>query len=151
MILIAPYAQRLRNGNENPKNYPYWPELIRLLEAQGETIIQVGVTGEKQLVDTFLVNKPINALRLLLVDCRTWIAVDSFFQHLAWDQGKSGTVLWGQSDPVIFGHSENVNKFRSKNYFRPNQFLTWEQCEYKQDAFLYPSEIIDGLIHEFPR
>ena len=45
MIIIAPYAQKLISGKENPKNYPYWEELIKQID---EPIIQVGVVGEKQ-------------------------------------------------------------------------------------------------------
>jgi hypothetical protein len=47
MILISPYAQKLRNGNQNPKNYPWWPELISKID---EEIVQVGIKGEIQLV-----------------------------------------------------------------------------------------------------
>ena len=79
MIIIAPFAQKLLNGKENPKNYPYWKELIGMID---EPILQVGVQGEKQLVDDFRKNLPIKELRKLLQECQTWIGVDSFFQHL---------------------------------------------------------------------
>jgi len=94
MIVISPYAKRLINGKQNPKNYPYWKELIALIE---EPIVQVGVIGEKQLVNDFRMNLPLNELRKLIRECRTWISCDSFFQHLAWDEGKPGVVLWGQA------------------------------------------------------
>ena len=44
MIIISPYSKPLRNGLNNPKNYPYWKELISLIN---EEIIQVGVDGEE--------------------------------------------------------------------------------------------------------
>ena len=53
MILIHPYAKPLKNGKENPKNYPYWEELISLIY---EPIIQIGVEGEKHLVPDFRKN-----------------------------------------------------------------------------------------------
>jgi len=28
MILISPYSKKLTNGKVNPKNYPYWKEVI---------------------------------------------------------------------------------------------------------------------------
>jgi hypothetical protein len=47
MIIIAPYAQKLRNNKENPKNYPYWKELIAMID---ELIIQVGVDGRLLMI-----------------------------------------------------------------------------------------------------
>jgi ADP-heptose:LPS heptosyltransferase len=142
MIIIAPYAQKLRNGQNNPKNYPWWPELISLIK---EPIIQVGVESETQLVDDFRKNLSIEDLTKLILECRTWISVDSFFQHLAWDIGKPGVVLWGQSDPLIFGHLENTNILKDRKYLREKQFWWWEQCEYNAEAFVKPEEIIKYL------
>ena len=150
MIIIAPYAQKLRNNGENPKNYPYWEELIGMID---EPIIQVGVEGEKQLVDDFRKNLPISELRKLLKECRTWISVDSFFQHLGWDEGKQGIVLWGPSDPLIFGHPENINLLKDRKYLVPNQFLIWEQQEYQSERFVKPNEVMEHLWHspDIPR
>lgn len=142
MIIISPYSKELRNGKNNPKNYPYWEELISLIN---EPIVQVGVEGEKQLVEDFRKNLPLEELRKLIVECRTWISVDSFFQHLAWDCNKSGIVLWGQSDPIIFGHSENINLLKDRSYLREKQFWWWEQCEYREDAFVKPAEVLKHL------
>ena len=75
MIIIAPYAQKLRTGNLNPKNYPYWKELIEQIK---EPIIQVGVEGETQLVSDFRKNLPIPELRTLLKECVILVLVDSF-------------------------------------------------------------------------
>lgn len=142
MIIISPYAKKLMNGKQNPKNYPYWEELIRQIN---EPIVQVGVTGEKQLVDDFRPNLSINELRQLIRDCRTWIGVDSFFQHLCWDEGKKGIVLWGVSDPLIFGHPENINLLKDRSYLAPNQFLWWEQTEHKNERFVEPKEVLAYL------
>lgn len=142
MIVISPYAKRLINGKQNPKNYPYWKELIALIE---EPIVQVGVIGEKQLVNDFRMNLPLNELRKLIRECRTWISCDSFFQHLAWDEGKPGIVLWGPSDPLIFGHPENINLLKDRSHLVENQFLWWEQTEHKNERFIEPEEVIKHL------
>jgi len=142
MIIIAPYAQKLRTGKQNPKNYPYWETLIEMIK---EPIIQVGVAGEKQLVPDFRTNLPIPELRKLIRECRTWIGVDSFFQHLAWDEGKKGIVLWGPSDPLIFGHPENINLLKDRSHLVENQFIWWEATEHLNERFVKPKEIIDRL------
>lgn len=142
MIIIAPYAQKLRTGNLNPKNYPYWKELIEQIK---EPIIQVGVEGETQLVSDFRKNLPIPELRTLLKECRIWISIDSFMQHLGWDEGKKGIVLWGPSDPLIFGHSENINLLKDRSCLVENQFIWWEATKHKNDRFVKPEEVLKYL------
>lgn len=142
MIIIAPYAKALRNGKNNPKNYPYWKELIELID---ESIIQVGVEGEEQLVDDFRKNLSIVQLRELIDQCRTWIGCDSFFQHLAWDCGKPGIVIWSVSDPLIFGHPENINLLKDRANLAPNQFLWWELTEHNSNHFPKPEEVLKWL------
>jgi len=142
MIIIAPYAQKLRNGKQNPKNYPYWKELIALIN---EPIVQVGIEGEDQLVSDFRKNLPISELRTLLKECRTWIGVDSFFQHLAWDEGKQGVALWSVSDPLIFGHTENINLLKDRCNLVDNQFLWWEFVEHKSEQFVKPEVVLKNI------
>ena len=146
MIIIAPYAQKLRNGNLNPKNYPieYWKELVYEIKKR-EQVIQVGVEGEEQLVDMFVKNMSLPRLRELIQECRTWIGVDSFFQHLAWDEGKQGIVLWGPSDPLIFGHSENINLLKDRSHLVANQFIWWEATQHSNDRFVEPQKVIEHL------
>jgi ADP-heptose:LPS heptosyltransferase len=143
MILIAPFAKPLMNGKTNPKNYPYWKELLALIS---EEVVQVGVDGEEQITQQFLKNLPIARLRELIVECRIWIGCDSFFQHLAWDCNKPGVVLWSVSDPLIYGHPENINLLKSRDYLAQNQFLWWDFTEYNPDAFLKPEEVIKYIL-----
>lgn len=142
MIIISPYAKMMRNGKKHPKNYPYWKELISMIE---EPIVQVGIEGEEQLVPDFRKNLNLNELSELVNNCKTWIAVDSFFQHFCWDIGKYGIVLWGQSDPNIFGHPENVNILKDRKYLREKQFWLWEQIEANDDAFVEPNIVVSEL------
>jgi hypothetical protein len=142
MIIISPFAKPLQNGKQNPKNYAYWKELIALIK---EPIVQVGVEGEEQLVKDFRKNLPMFELTNLLNQCRTWIGVDSFFQHLAWKIGKPGIVLWSVSDPIIYGHPENTNLLKNRDYLADNQFLWWDFTEYNADAFVLPEEVVKFL------
>ena len=142
MIIISPYSKALLSGKQNPKNYPYWKELIEMID---EPIIQVGIEGEKQLVPDFRKNLPITELRKLIQECRTWISCDSFFQHLGWDEGKKGIVLWGPSDPLIFGHTENINLLKSREHLVKNPFIWWDATEHDPNRFVVPEEVIKYL------
>ncbi len=140
-IIIHPWSRKLRNGNKNPKDYPYWKELVKELVKEHE-LIQVGEEGEERLVDDFRTNLSFDEIREVLFDCDIWISIDSFLQHLAWRIGKKGIVLFGQSNPDIFGHKENINLFVDKKYFRQWQFQTWEETDYKVDAFVSIKEVL---------
>jgi ADP-heptose:LPS heptosyltransferase len=138
MIIISPYAKALRNGNNNAKNYPFWKELISLID---DDIVQVGVTGEIPLVDDFRPNLNYSELCKLIRSSNTWISVDSYFQHLGWDIGCPGIVLWGTSDPNIFGHPENTNLIKDRKYLRGNQFLWWEYDTPNEDCWVLPDYV----------
>jgi hypothetical protein len=142
MIIISPYSKALKSGKTNPKNYPYWKELIRLID---EPIVQVGIEGEEQLVPDFRKNLSLKELETLVSECRTWISCDSFFQHFAWDKKKYGIVLWSVSDPLIFGHTENINLLKDKKNLVSNQFLWWEDTEHDPDKFVQPEEVLKYL------
>jgi len=142
MIIISPYAKKLISGKQNPKNYPFWRELIALID---EPIIQIGIEGEEQLVPDFRKNLPLAELMLLLKECRTWVSCDSFFQHLAWSEGKPGIVLWSVSDPLIFGHPENINLLKSRNNLAKNQFLWWEFVPHDAETFVFPTIVLEKL------
>ena len=142
MIVIQPFSRPLTSGKQNPKNYPYWQELIQLID---EPIVQIGVDSEQQLVEDFRKNLSISELKTLIQECRTWIGVDSFFQHLCWAEGKKGIVLWSVSDPLIFGHPENINLLKDRNSLATNQFLWWEATEHNPDTFVKPEEILPHI------
>jgi ADP-heptose:LPS heptosyltransferase len=143
-IIIHCFAQRLRSdpNKTNPKNYPHWEELIELLQAKNFHVIQVGLPDEKRLVEDFR-TVTLKELENLVKECHTWIAIDSFFQHLAWKVKKPGIVLFGPSRPEIFGHRENINLYGGKKYFRPDQFGTWEECEFNPKAFVRPKVVME--------
>jgi hypothetical protein len=144
MILISPYAARLVSGKRNPKNYPYWNELLSRIGGH-EHIVQVGVEGEEQLVPDFRKNLSVFELRKLLRECKTWIGCDSMFQHLAWDEEKRGITLWSVSDPLIYGHPENINLLKSREFLAPKQFLWWDYVEHNSEAFVEPEVVLKHL------
>lgn len=152
MIIISPYSRKLRSGKDNPKNYPYWNELIEMIldVYPKQKIIQVGVNGEKKLNHTeVLFDKKLDDLKLLLNVCDYWISVDNFFHHLVSLTGKKGIVIFGQSDPNIFGNPININVLEDRKYLRHNQFDLWESTEYKKESFTPPDKILEIIKENF--
>jgi ADP-heptose:LPS heptosyltransferase len=147
-ILISPYSRKLRNNKRNPKDFPYWKELVTLLKNAGFYIIQVGVANEEKIegVDECLFNKSLNELKGIVNECVTWISVDNFFQHLCWLNNKPGIVIFGQSDPEIFGHKENINLLKSREYLRKDQFNIWESSEYRENVFIDTQVILSSVV-----
>lgn len=146
-ILVHCWAQKMRENAKspvNPKNYPYWKELIEILQQNGHTITQLGLDYEVKLVEDF---RTLNyqQLKEILKEYDTWIAIDSFLPHLAWIQKVPGIVLFGPSNPSIFGHTQNINLYKNKKHFRPDQFGIWEECDYNKNAFVKPDEVIKAL------
>lgn len=110
-----------------------------------EPVVQVGTSNEEPLVTDFRPDLSVEQLRQLINECRIWIACDSFFQHLAWAEGKRGIVLWSVSDPNIYGHPENINLLKSREYLASNQFLWWENHEHNPDAFVIAQDVFNHL------
>jgi ADP-heptose:LPS heptosyltransferase len=146
-ILISPWSKELRDKSYNPKNYPFWEDVIEVLKEEYD-IVQIGVVGEKQLVDDFRTNLPLRIVGELLLDpaCYIWISVDNFLPHLAHVVGKEpGIVLWGPSDPNIFGYKQNKNLLKARKYLRPDQFGIWDGQKYNPDAFVPASKVIEAV------
>lgn len=149
-VVIHPYSHKIPNGkNENPKNYPHWPAVVDRLKKEGIHTIQIGVTGERLIgADEMLFNAPYDRLEDVLEMADTFACVDSFFQHFARYNNRNGVVVFGPSDPEIFGHPENVNLLKSRSVLRPNQFSTWAECEYKPDIFPEPEVVAEAILKQ---
>ena len=143
VVVISPWSHKLPNGKQNPKNFPYWEELVEDLKKSGCYIIQIGVAGEQLLaVDEIVLNASYERLETLLKESDTFISVDSFFPHFAHYHGKHGIVIFSQSDPNLFGYSENVNILKSRDYLRKEQFWLWTQAEYNKAAFVSSKDVL---------
>lgn len=148
-IMLFPWAKTMRNGEKHPKNYPFWPQLVELLLDNGHQLTQVGVEGEERVVEDFRSGLSHSDLCQLVRTYDTWIGVDSYGQHMAWSAGVRGIAIFGQSDPLIFGHSENVNLLKSRSYLRQQQFWLWEQCSADDSVWVTPGEVVDALNKHF--
>jgi glycosyltransferase involved in cell wall biosynthesis len=145
-VVVHPYSHVLPNnsGKPNPKNYPHWKETVELLKERGFYVVQIGIAGEPLIgADEVVLNANTKRLKEVLDNSDTFICVDSFFQHFAKYHGRNGVVIFGPSDPKIFGHKDNFNMLKDRKYLRPNQFSTWNECEYRDDIFVSPVEIVN--------
>lgn len=131
-ILLAPFSKPMPQGNA--KNYPYWEELIAALN--GHDLIQIALPDEPKLVSDVRVGLSLAEIKGLLNNCDLFISVDSFLPHLAHTIGKSGIVLWGKSDPAIFGYHENINLVGDPSLFRADQFKWWMEEQPNPAAFV---------------
>jgi hypothetical protein len=151
MIIISPYSQKMPvdkvPSGKNPKNYPHWEEFISLLKQQRPdvSIVQIGVPSEPVLkgVDRVEHNLAPEPLLKLAQSCTAWLSVDNFFQHFcAYYKIPNGFVVFGQSDPKIFGHEFNTNVLKNPKYLRPRQFQFWWQTEYKEEVFVSAEDLV---------
>ena len=149
-IVIAPYSKKLRNGKENPKNYPKWQNLINLL-SKDYHIIQLAMRGDyifKNVEEKYELRD--KQIKELIDECEFWISVDTFLQHLVNSYNKKpGVVLWSQSDPEIFGYKYNINILKDRKYLRKNQYNIWEQSEYVADAYMKSIEIVEKIKEKY--
>lgn len=144
VITIFPYPADLPDGNINPKCYPYWKEFVAIANKEGYEVIQVSpltalkIEGVK-LLTGFL---PSEAIINLAKKSEFYVTVDSFAQHLL-NPFIRGYVIWGFSDPNIFGYKNNVNILKSEKYLRREQFKSWQYDPNYKEAYLKAEEVWD--------
>lgn len=151
-ILISPYSQKLPEKKRNPKDFPYWEKTVSLIKNKlsYSEIIQVGTNEEipiKGITSLAHNYTPENLLKLTK-SCNAWLSVDNFFQHFCtYYNIPNGIVIFGQSDPDIFGYSSNTNLLKNRNYLRQDQFLHWwhESVRYNEEVFVSAETVAETL------
>ena len=142
LVLLQLESRQLSSGwkneainpkNINPKNYPHRERLIELLKEKGYEIKEI-----KEKI-------PLAESKKLIQEADLIICIDSYLQHLCWYVGKQAIVIWGISDPEIFGHSENINILKDRSYLRKDQMLRWEQAPYVPESFSPPEDIMKEI------
>jgi ADP-heptose:LPS heptosyltransferase len=74
------------------------------------------------------------------------MSVDNFAHHLAWSAGKPGVAIFGSSDPIIFGHPENINLLKGRQHLRARQFGLWSEEQWRPEIFVPPSEVVSAVL-----
>ena len=141
VIIISPYSFTA----DNAKSYPYWDQLVPMIKSLGYKTIQIGRGNEPKIpeVDDVWFDLPLKELESKISDCRMWIGVDNAIQHMVncMDEIVPGIVIFGESDPKMFGYHYNCNILKSKDYLRPDKFGIWMDRERKNEAFSSAEEV----------
>jgi hypothetical protein len=156
MILIFPWSRPTDAGKPSPKNYPYWKGVVGLFKQKINQDIyrthQISCKGEPDIgCSKRSDNLPLTEIQGLLKSCHAWISVDSFVPHMAWTIGEPGVVIFGPSDPAIFGHAGNTNLLKHRKYLRENQFWLWSQYtnpdpQWFMKAFVDPAIVVNAVM-----
>lgn len=151
-ILISPYSRLLKDGKRNPKNYPWWNEVIKDLPANLPVYDNIEVSQlvygtEPRLlyVHKFIQYATLADAEAAIKKCDMWISVDNWVQHYAHFIGKRGIVIWGKSDPHLFGYHENMNLLKGREFLRPRQFEWWELDTFDESVFIEPKIVLDAV------
>jgi hypothetical protein len=148
-IIISPYSQKMRNGKENPKNFDGWDSVVKLLKEKNWFITQIGIDGEKEIdgVDEFKLNMKLKDIEEMIKQYDTWCSVDNFFNHLAsCNTDHRGVVIFGKSDPQLFGYSSNINLLKNRSFLRIKPWDIWEAEIFDENVFVSPQEVVDAII-----
>lgn len=147
IILISPWSRPTTEGKPSPKNYPFWPQAVKLLKDAGHEVAQVSPQGEPDVQGASRVAPlPYRRLSDYIRTCATWISVDNFWHHLAWSIGEPGVVIFGSSDPLIFGHEENINLLKDRRFLRVRQFGLWSQERAYPEMFVGPEVVAKAAL-----
>jgi len=144
-IVISPYSRPMRNGAKNPKNFPHWKPLVKKLISLGHEVVQIGAKGEEKIIGDCLFGLPFDAVKKLITEADLWISVDNFLPHLANHTPTRGIVIFGKSDPNIYGYPQNVNILKDRKYLREKQFDIWEAEFFEADVFVGVDEVLEAI------
>lgn len=146
MILISPWARNTTEGKPSPKNYPYWDAVVESLRKANHEVAQVSCSGEADIAGAKRLNDlPLDQVSELMKTCETWISVDNFWHHMAWTLKIPGIVIFGMSDPEIFGHPENINILKDRRFLRVRQFGLWSQEPPNPNSFVGPTAVLEAV------
>ena len=154
MILLSPFCRLLRNGQRNPKEYPWWDAVVEQLNKEDVFVLQIGLRQEPTVkgVSFRYDEVPLYSLARIIREVGAWLSCDSFLPHLCHTYRlPNGVVVWGKSDPKIFGYDENVNLLRDRRCLRDNQFAPWEDESYDHRVFVRPSVVTESVLQLLKR
>jgi ADP-heptose:LPS heptosyltransferase len=107
-----------------------WEQLVR--EMPDHTFIQLGVTKEPGIAGTIDLRgkTTIREALALLKQARSFVGVVSSFSHATGAFDTPGVVLFGASTPVVWGHANNINIYKSLRCAPCIDVLLGSPCPY---------------------
>jgi len=135
------------------KDWPLqnWHQLCQLLQQKlGLKIGQLGSSNDPEIPGVEKINAPcIRHAIAALKASRLFIGLDSVFNHASKAVNKQSIILWGSTNPVAYGYSQNINLvngvlwepsmgngaplLRCQPCYRENKHIEWSQdlaCPY---------------------
>lgn len=148
MILLFPRAAKTTDGQPSPKDYSHFEVVVKRLSELGFEVHQALKAGEATVPGCkgWYENFSLKYLMPLIQGCETWISVDSFAQHFAWTIKEPGVAIFGQSDPLIFGHPENINLLKDRKFLRDRQFGLWSQTKAFPEMWVGPEAVVNAVL-----
>lgn len=144
------YSIGLFPFSQIPKNYPFWNSMIRLVKSELSrcNFIQFSKTPVDLIpaVDEVRIDLSLDEIKFEVNKLDLWISVDNFAPHLLYP--KKGIVIWGKSDPLIFGYKENKNILKNRKYLRENQFDFWYNEVIDLECWEEPEIIKNEILKE---
>ncbi len=135
-ICIFPRCKRLKDGSPSPKDYPYWQQLVSLMKQDGYDIIQISPFSEEYIDGVKIMTGAlsIEEIKDLVNKSVTYISCDSFAPHLL--SFIRGYVIFGVSDPKIYGYERNLNILKDRSFLKKLQFEDWRPHDNNKEAYL---------------
>ena len=138
-MLIEPHIL-ISSGTHKAKCYPYWDELAYILTNKGYHITQLGIGDQKRIcagignpnID-YVWDKPLKEVEDVVRQVGDFVAIDNFLHHLAHQLGVRGAVIYGPSDPRLFGYSDQINIIKKYEYLRKDQLGFYRDYVWEHD------------------
>lgn len=106
-IIIAPYSASPRKKYDSNK----WTELVKILNSKGTLVIQEGKEHEEYIKGCYYLSGLTTPGQLisLIKKCDLVITSDNFVMHSAYLVNKPAIVLWGPTDPKVYGYNTHIH------------------------------------------
>lgn len=134
--MLGPYKNIIimhihsRSSQNHHWSHNKWVELIR--EMPDYTFVQLGLPDELHVEGAIdLRGKTSLREAFALIKCAdSFVGIDSNFSHVTNAFDIPGVVLFGDSDPLLWGHENNINIYK-KVECSPCYYYLWnEKCPY---------------------
>lgn len=144
-VIISPYSVTPRHA----KSYPFWRELVPMIKKLGFKVVQIGKKDEDQIpvMDDYWFGLSLAELQKRISECRCWVSVDNFLQHMVNSMPTivPGVVIYGISNPKLFGYAYNKNVLKDEKYLRPDPYGEWKGIVQNPEAFETPEKVIEQI------